>query len=79
MVCAAAEYRTNAVIRECIDDARCAVAALRARAEEFCFNPGRLTVSGGSAGKFNLLDLRQDNKKVPPRHFPIHSPQLING
>ena len=50
MVCAAAEYRTNAVIRECIEDAGCAVAALRARADEFRFNPDRLVASGGSAG-----------------------------
>ena len=50
MVCAAVEYRTNGVIRECIEDAASAVAALRARAQEFHFNPARLIVSGGSAG-----------------------------
>jgi len=50
MICAAAEYRTNAVIRECIDDAAAAVTTLRQHSAALRFDPERLVVSGGSAG-----------------------------
>ena len=50
MVCACADYRTNRVLRECIDDATMAMRFLREHAAQLHLDPDRLIAAGGSAG-----------------------------
>lgn len=50
MVCACAEYRTNRVLRECIDDATMAMRFLREHAGALHLDTSRLISAGGSAG-----------------------------
>ena len=54
MVCASASYRlikhTADDVRDCIADARAAVAWMRTQASELGFDPHKLVAAGGSAG-----------------------------
>ena len=77
MVCASATYRlmkhTATDVRECISDARAAVAWMRTHATELGFDPEMLAASGGSAGGH----LAACTGIIPDNTWPTSKPNAL--